>query len=34
MSETLIGAAQERFGERVPKAYAKWAQARAASRVA
>jgi hypothetical protein len=28
MSESLIGAAQERFGKRVPKAYAAWAEAR------
>lgn len=28
MSESLIGAAQERFNKRVPKAYAAWARAR------
>ena len=28
MSESLIGAAQDRFGKRVPKAYATWAQTR------
>ena len=28
MSESLIGAAQERFGQRVPKAYASWAKSR------
>ena len=31
MSELLIRAAAERFGERVPKAYAKWARDRAAA---
>ena len=29
MSESLIGAAQERFNKRVPKAYAEWARSRA-----
>jgi len=33
MSESLIGAAQERFNRRVPRAYARWAQERLGARV-
>lgn len=33
MSQSLIGAAQERFGKRVPKAYAAWASKRMAAKV-